>query len=219
MERAISRFANEIAKELNLDENSRDVIAYGIFAIINTFVSILLVIIFGKIFNVLVEALLICIIGSAFRKYSGGAHMTSPINCAILGTIICVTQAKIFLHVIMPVTTVNTLISLGLVVFIISYYLTFKMAPVDSPSKPIRKKEIKIRMKKRSILVLSAYLIISGAFIIAYTFIADKRLFAYLLCIYGGITWQTFTLTRVGHSTIIKIDTFLNQILSFRRRV
>ena len=53
------------------------------------------------------------------------------------------------------------IIILGVVIFIWSYYIIYKLAPVDSASKPIVKEEKRKRMKKGSIILLSVYLIIT----------------------------------------------------------
>lgn len=219
MEKLTNNIADKIAAELKLDNNSREVIAYGIFAIMNIAVSIIFVIIFGLLFRVMVEALIICFAGSLLRKYSGGAHASSPGTCVTIGTIICIGEALIFSFLIGPIITTNLLILIGIVVFTLSYYLIYKLAPVDSSAKPIKTEAKKIRMKKGSIFVLSIYIIITVVSVSIYIFFRDKKFLVYSLCLLGGVAWQTFTLTIVGHSAMNKIDTFLNQILKIIKGV
>ena len=216
MEKLTNNIALKISTELKLDNDSKEKIAYGMFALINIVLSIILVIIFGLIFHVAIEALTVCFTGSILRKYSGGAHASSPSNCAIIGTIICIGQALLFL--IGPVIAPVTVLILGIGIFSLAYYLLYKLAPVDSPSKPIKSKEKRSRMKKGSIIVLSAYIIIVMINAIFFISSRDRRFLVYPLCIYGGVAWQVFTLTHQGNSTLNKIDSFLNHILRIIKR-
>lgn len=213
MEKLTNNIAGKVAAELKLDNDNEEIIAYGMFALIHMVLSVVLIIIFGLIFRVTIEAIIVCFAGTILRKYSGGAHASSPGKCAAIGTIICIGQALLFLFLIGPVITPGLLLYLGIGIFILSYYFIYKLAPVDSPAKPIRTKEKKARMKKGSIFVLSAYIIIVMINIAMYSYFGDKRFLVYSLCIYGGVAWQIFTLTTPGHNAMNKIDTFLNKIL------
>ncbi|AGK98407.1 accessory gene regulator ArgB-like protein [Clostridium pasteurianum] len=217
MEKLTNNIANKVAAELKLDNNSREIIAYGMFALIHIALSIILVIIFGLMFHVTIEALIVCFSGSILRKYSGGAHASSPGKCATIGTIICIGQALLLLYLFGSVINLKLLLFLGIVIFVWSYYLIYKLAPIDSPAKPIKTKEKKIRMKKWSAFVLSTYMIIVVINVAIYIFFRDTRFLIYSLCIYGGTAWQIFTLTRVGHSTMNKIDAFSNHILIIKK--
>ena len=93
MEKLSNNIANKVASELTLDENNREVIAYGTFALIQMLLSITLVFLFGLLFHVAFEALIISFTGSILRKYSGGVHASSPGICTFIGTIVCVGQA------------------------------------------------------------------------------------------------------------------------------
>lgn len=212
MEKLTNNIAAKVVSELNLDKDNKEVIAYGIFAMIQIALSIILVIIFGLIFHVVIEALIICFAGSILRKYSGGAHAGSPGNCLFIGTVICVGPAMVFLYLISPFINMEMILCMGIMIFTGSYYLIYKLAPVDSAAKPIKRVEKKIRMKKGSIFILSIYLIITIINVAAYVYLRDRRFLVYSLCLYGGIGWQVFTLTKAGHITMNKMDSFFNQI-------
>jgi accessory gene regulator B len=217
MEKFCNNFASKIALELKLDKDRKEVIAYGTFAILQTILAIVFVIIFGLIFHVAVEALIVSFTASILRKYSGGAHASSPSKCVVIGTIICVGQAIIIKVAISPFANTGLLLIIGAIIFMMSYYLIYKLAPVDSLSKPIRNKEKRYRMKKGSIYVLNAYLILGLLNVVLYSYFGERGFAVYALCIYGGVIWQVFTLTKKGHIVVNKIDTFLNQILIVKR--
>jgi accessory gene regulator B len=218
IEKLTNSIAEKISVELGYDNDRKEVIAYGAFAFLQTILSIVLVIVFGLVFDVLTEALIVSFTISILRKYSGGVHASSPGICAIIGTGIAVVQALLILFVITPSINLKLSILLGLLTFAWSYYVICKLAPVDSVAKPIKTQKKRERMRKGSILVLDAYLIIVVLNIIISLLAHEKRFLVFSLCIYGGIAWQAFTLTRGGHLTLGKIDTFLNQILIYIRR-
>lgn len=214
MENLSNSIANKVATELNLDSDKKEVIAYGTFALLQTVTSILLVSVFGYLFHVTIEALIVMFTASILRKYSGGAHASSPGNCTIIGVIICIGQAII----ISSIGNFNIALILGLIVFAWAYYMVYKLVPVDNPAKPIKKEEKRKRMKKGSFIILSIYFI--GNLLLMMLFLSTKKVtfLIYALCIIGGIVWQVFTLTQVGHLILAKIDIFFKYLLNIRRR-
>lgn len=218
MERITSRIAEKVALELELDKDRKEVIAYGTFALIHMLFSIMLVALFGVVFGTAVEALIISFTASILRKYSGGVHAGTPGLCAIIGTVVCVGQGMIISYLLASVINFNWTMLLGAFTFTYSYYLVYKLAPVDSPAKPIKRQEKKERMRKGSIILLTVYLAIVIFGIGLYLYTKDKQFLVFSLCIYGGIAWQSFTLTKVGHKLFSIIDSFYNQILNLIRR-
>ena len=120
--------------------------------------------------------------------------------------------------IITPLINLRLVIFLGLISFSWSFYIIYKLSPVDSAAKPIKTQKKKELMRKTSILILCAYVVIVLLIIVMYLNSYNTRLLTFSLCIYGGIIWQSFTLTRVGHVTVWKIDAFFNKILTFIRR-
>lgn len=218
MEKIANDIADKVALELNLDNDRKEVIAYGTFALLQIIISIFLVSVLGWIFHVAFEALIVSFTVAILRKYSGGVHASSPNVCTFLGVVVCIGQAILFKLLVSLYRNLNLILILGVIIFTLSYYLIYKLAPVDSDKKPIRKKEKRQRMKKGSILVLNMYVIIVVFLIIIYLETSWIALLNYSLCLYGGLIWQVFTLTNLGHSLVGKIDKFLNYNLEFFRR-
>ncbi|MBX4264592.1 accessory gene regulator ArgB-like protein [Clostridium estertheticum] len=218
MEKISNNIANKVALELSLDEDNKEVIAYGAFALMQMFVSMIFVFLFGLLFNIAFEALIISFTAAILRKYSGGVHASSPGNCTFIGTIVSVGQAILISLLISFVANLKLIIILGVIVFIWSYYIIYKLAPVDSASKPIVKQEKKNRMKKGSIILLSVYLAITVFLILLYISSGEKKLIFYVLCLYSGMSWQIFTLIPLGHLLVGKADHLLNHIYIKERR-
>lgn len=211
MERLCKDIANKIAIELNLDNDNEEVIAYGTFAILHITLCIILVIVFGALFHVLLEALIISFTVSILRKYSGGVHASTPGICAAIGTFACVGLAEVAL-IISRFFSFWSLLILGIIIFITAYYIIYKLAPVDSPSKPIKKAEKRKRMKKACNMLLSFYLIIEIINIVVYFISGNRSFVVYSVCIYLGVIWQVSTLTNSGDLVLRKIDSFFYHI-------
>lgn len=203
--------AYRLRDELKLDDEKTDIIEYGIHAFIHMVMSVLLVVIFGWVFDVMVESLIISFTISIFRRSSGGAHASTSLNCAIIGVLISVLPSILFSKII---PNINYVIILGIIVFVISLVITYKLSPVDSSNKPIKKLEKIQRLKRASIITLIIYMLIIILNILLYILNGKKILLVYSISIYLGIAWQVFTLTKSGHYIINLIDTFLIKLFN-----
>ena len=90
IDKVCARLSNKIGRELQVSENEKAVIHYGLFAIIHTSISIAAIVLAGSLLGVLIPALILSVTTVILRKYSGGAHASSPESCAIIGVIISV---------------------------------------------------------------------------------------------------------------------------------
>lgn len=201
-----NKISNGITRELDLDEDKKAVVNYGIFAILHTALSVGFVIVFGAIFNVLIEALIITLTISILRKSAGGAHASSPGRCAFVGTVLSVGMAIVIKNMNLDI---NFIIVISILILIWAFMIVYKLAPVDSQSKPIRTEAKRKRLKKSSILILSVYLVIIVGNIICYYATRKVDLLVYSGCIHIGLLWQVFSLTKVGHKVLGKLDALL----------
>ena len=204
------RISDKVVTELNYNNDQRAVIQYGIFAMIQTAIAIFTSVLFGILLGVLVPSLIISFAAVILRKYSGGAHAQTPEGCVIIGTIVSVGGA---LGISCVPWNMKYIILLGIILFGIAYYIIWKLAPVDSAAKPIRKEEKKKMLKKRSIFILMIYYIMILVSLLFYANNSYKSLLLYIASIYVGVGWQVFTLTHTGHLVMKKIDLFLNKIM------
>ena len=85
---------------------------------------------------------------------------------------------------------------------------------MDSPNKPIKKQEKIKRLKRGSIIILSIYMIIVAINLSMFYIYKFNSLLVYCSCIYIGILWQVFTLTKYGHIIVNKIDFLLINIFN-----
>lgn len=214
IEKISNNLAYKIASTLNLDKDNQKIISYGAFSFLQTLWAILFVTIFGLIFGVLIEALIISFTASFLRKYSGGAHASSPNRCVMIGAIVF-SLLGIIINKTSPLLTIKLAALTGFVCFIFSYYIVYKSAPVDSSAKPIVKEKTKQRLKKSSILTLHSLIIMVTGLLGLYYKLGDKILLISAQCISIGTAWQSLTLTPIGHSLMESMDTFFKNIVTF----
>ena len=214
IEKICKNISDKLQSELNLDDDKKSIVEYGIFALFNMGISILLVALTGLLIGVIVESLIISFTGAILRKFSGGAHASTSISCSILGVIISVLPAKVIKY-----CTFNTyfIIIIGFFIFAISYFIIYRLAPVDSPNKPIKKLEKIKKLKKGSIIILTIYMVIVIFNIIIYYITKNNIFLVYSICIYVGTLWQVFTLTKLGHIIVNILDLILINILNILR--
>lgn len=203
IEQLCENISNYIATELNLEQDKKSVVNYGIFAFIHMIICIILVVIFGIIFNVMIEALIISFTASILRKSSGGVHASSPEKCVVIGTISTIIIALISKNLNL---SYNLNILFGALVFSFSYYIIYKLAPVDSISKPIKNIKKRNKLKKTSIKIIFIYLLISVVNIILYFLTENYVFLTYSMCVYMGVLWQVFSLTHIGHVILGKLN-------------
>ncbi|SCJ98909.1 putative accessory gene regulator protein [uncultured Clostridium sp.] len=203
VEKISKKISSSISKELEFDNEKEEVINYGIFAFIQMFISIILVGIVGIILGVFTEALLISFVTAILRKSSGGVHAGTPGSCNVIGTI-----ASIVMGFVAKFAEVNIygVALLGGIIFCIAYITIYRLAPVDSMTKPINSIAKRKRLKRSSLIIISIYLAIVvvnvGCFLVF-----DKKVFiTYTICIYLGVLWQVFSLTKFGHLVLKKLD-------------
>lgn len=173
--------SNVIAKELNYDEEKKEIIAYSIEYLILQILGFVPIIFLGYIFNVLAAALTAAIFGGVLRKFSGGAHFNSPNICLLFGAIVYTAIGKIAVEINkMPGFNFNFI----LILLIFSLLIVYRLAPVDSPAKPIHSKDFKRRLKLLSVVVVFISFIL--------ILIIDNQIFKISSAL--GIIYQTTTL-------------------------
>lgn len=203
VEKISKKISSSISKELEFDNEKEEVINYGIFAFIQMFISIIFVGIIGIILGVFKEALLVSFVTAILRKSSGGVHAGTPGSCNVIGTIASVVMGLVakFIDI-----NINETILLGGITFVIAYLIIYRLAPVDSVAKPIKTVAKRKRLKRSSLIIISIYFLIV-VFNIGYFLFSEKRAFiSYTVCIYFGVLWQVFSLTKTGHFILKKLD-------------
>lgn len=207
------QIAIKLGEKLGYEDEQINVLAYGLFSMVQTVFAIGVVIIIGMLFGVVIEAIIISFSIALLRKTSGGVHASSAERCICLGTFISVGGA-ILCKVFYSALSISELILIVSLVFIWNYYIIYRKAPVDSSRKPIKNIEKREKLKKRSLTVLTTYLIGVIGGMIMYLLMGKQRILLYVLCLVLGTVWQVFTLTEIGDKIVCYLDHLLIYIFS-----
>jgi accessory gene regulator B len=196
MEKLARRLAGNIARSLGYDREKESVKGYGLTAIIQVTVTVLLILLLGLLIRAPIEAMITCFSIMLYRKYSGGAHAHSAEFCTVFSVLFCAVAAVISKWLLTTIYNPIVMAVALVIIFGSSFIIVYQFAPVDSPNKPIRTEKKKKRMRRGSFIVLSVYLVLSVAFLIlSYTYDPYK---SYGISLLIGISWQTLTLTSLG---------------------
>lgn len=217
VEKISERIASEISKNISMDEDKEEVIAYGAFVLIQTILTIITIAIFGAVFHTLIEIILISTTAAILRKFSGGAHATKAINCILICLIVFGGLALIVKHFIINLNSIYLML-LILISFIFSFYIIYKYAPVGTANKPLKNKDTRIRLKRKSIMFAICVFIANIILLLVYSLTRQFFLLNIAVCISIGVVWQSLTLVSLGHKIIDLLDKVLGGTLKLMRR-
>ncbi|QGU95337.1 accessory regulator AgrB [Clostridium bovifaecis] len=211
-ERMSSAIGRKAKLALNIDGDAEKIIVYGAFNLLQTIWSIIWIIIIGLLFNVLYEALLFSIIISVLKKYSGGAHASSPSRCIVIGTAISIGVGMLINRYLCYLNE-TVLMAIGVFALGFGLLIVINRAPVDSAKKPIVNAKMKKRLKNSSIIVILIYILLASVMLILYSIYPKIIYSRTMLCISLGVLWQSITLTITGISFLNKVDFVLKYII------
>lgn len=210
LDKASNDIAIKLKNELNLDNDNYEIVKYGLYAFFHMILSIIIIGIFGAIFGVFLESLIISFAVAILRKSSGGVHASTELNCIIVGVMISVIPSLILVNI--EVNVINTVIFCALAFSIVTF-LIYKLAPVDTPNKPIKSQKKIKRLRRVSFITLGIYTILVFVSLYLGIKMESQNLLKYSLCISFGSLWQGLTLTKLGNIVLNIMDSLLINIL------
>lgn len=208
-ERIAAKIGENARTVLKVDEKKEKIIVYGAIGLLQILWSILWTILIGIIFGVVYEALLFSIIVGMLKRYSGGAHASSPGRCIVIG-VTAATVSGLLIHLLTSKQAVDFIIILGVLCFSTSFFIIAKKAPVDSSSKPIRSAKMRQRLNYTSKVILICYIIIMLSLLVFYKVSSNEWYLSIYMCVGLGTLWQAITLTKCGIKILNKVDFILN---------
>ena len=203
MERLAKNIAANIGEELQYSSEETAVVAYGLIGIFQMFIIFFALSLIGFIGGFWIEGIIIFFLVGFLRKSVGGAHSETFTGCVIYSVFFISLMAFLSHYLINP----NLLffhIAFSCLSFGLSYLVVYKKAPVDSPNKPIHKKEKIRRLRIGAFITLTIYFI---AVAVLYYFSGkDLRFSGYAISVTMAVLWQIFMLTGPGHKFMQVID-------------
>lgn len=217
IEKISENVAIKISKNISMDQDKKEVIAYGTFVLLQTIISIISIAVFGITFNVFAEIIIISTSAAILRKLSGGAHATAAINCILISMIIFGALSILVKNVIMKFNFVY-LIVIIIIGFLFVFYIMYKYSPVGTTNKPLKNESTRKRLKRKSINFVISSLITNVILIVLYLYIKQAFLINIAICITVGVVWQSITLVSLGHKIIDLLDKALGGTIKIIRR-
>jgi accessory gene regulator B len=204
------KIAEKIALQLDYDDDRKAVVAYGLIAILQMATIFIIITIIGILFDFWYECMIIFMGVGIIRKSTGGAHSKTMNGCIII-SVLSVTMLSAISRYLLCLP-INTFVNLGISVFIfmISFFIFYLRVPVDSPNKPIVKKDKIRRLRKQSYFLLFVFFLLTAIFIELAS--AYNRFYSLATSVRLMILWQVFTLTETGILLLKKVDSKVNWI-------
>jgi len=193
-----------VCESLNITGEKREVIEYGMIALVQTIIFVFGVVLIGIFTGTALAALTICLTTSILRKYSGGVHVSSLNICTIIGVAFCFLASVLIQYVLDGWISLFWLSIVTTICYTLAFIVIYLKAPVDSENKPIKTSKKKKRLCKSCYIILTTYALITIILIyLSYEFNFSTT---YVLCILFGLMWQILTLTKTGSIIIGGLD-------------
>ncbi len=156
-----SKISDLLIRKSVIDSEDQELYVYGFFILLSQILYFIIAVIFGIIFNVLLQSVVFYIAFQFIRKYAGGYHASTEGRCEIMSAL------SILVCIVM--IWLSRSYDFSLLLFCISLVAVLVIAvlcPLDTPEKPLSNKELKY-FRKISWLIL---FIIAALIVVSYIF-------------------------------------------------
>lgn len=188
-----------LARELKLQEDQREIIEYGLYSLVYTSLSLIGALLLAALFDLLRETVIIISVIMLYRKVSGGAHVTSPHGCLIVGTMAIIMLAYL------TRLWAPQYAAVPLVVFLpvcIAGYLAYLYVPAAVPQKPITSPA-----QIRTLRLLSFSLVCFWGLLGLIVLLQQAKIWLYYYFAGNlGLLWQSFLLTPPGYRLLAALS-------------
>ncbi len=195
MKNPLYSLAHTIAQSQSMDEEQEAVIRYGMGATFQFFTILVLSMFFGWLTGTVMQSLIIYLAVGTLRRFTGGAHGSSMLQCIIVSVSSILVMALLSRYILAGYLSPVMGTVVCIVFYIISLTIVYLKAPVDSPNKPIKNPEKIKRLRRQSLTFLAA----AAAACIVLLSLAIVRDSRYLLslgfAVCLSLLWQAVNLT------------------------
>ena len=197
--------------KLQLDEEKRDVIRYGLIGLLQVITLFLFITLIGVITGTLYESYIVFFTVGYLRKSTGGAHSSTMWGCntvSVLSISLLAVSSRYLLG--MPIEPILNYGS-SVLLFITGLLIFIKYVPIDSPNKPIASPEKIKRLRRESFMKLLLFFLLTLIAINRANI--EVRFYSISMSIRLAIVWQIITLTKTGSALLLKVDRSVNALL------
>lgn len=132
-----------------INNTERELYSYGFFILLSQILYFILTVIFGVLFNIVLESIIFYVVFQFIRTNAGGIHASSELRCEVATTLSlfsCLGIVKLC-----DLYNIKTVI---IFLTIVAAVLISLLCPLDTPEKPLNPKEKKYFRKKSWIILL-----------------------------------------------------------------
>ncbi|OAT87052.1 accessory gene regulator ArgB-like protein [Desulfotomaculum copahuensis] len=196
------RFTGRLGEKLSRSADEMEIASYGLQMLALTAADLIAVLLVGWLLGCLTETLAVLLVAGLLRSFSGGAHSNSPLRCLIFGALAVPALGKIAATgaPLLPSAVLMAVITVGLLV---SLPVVWRLAPVDSPAKPITSPH-----HRRNLHHLSVAGVVAVALLQSIMLLNQRP--DLILAMEFGLLWQVFSLTTTGHRLLARLDRLLS---------
>ena len=213
IEKVSLNLSTKLGNILDKDEEEKSVLNYGLFIIIHTIIGIIITILVGLITGMVIEISLITITSALFKRYTGGVHASTPEVCLTIGVIFSLILSILARFIVINID-INSIVLVGMVIIIFTYYMIYSKCPVSSKNKPLKNEKNRKSLKKKAIILLNIYIILFIMLYITYHTLNTSTIKPVIVSFILGIFLQSIVLTNIGTKFIELLDkVFVKKIL------
>ena len=152
------RITNYLICKNTIEDDNREIYQYGLEQFLSTALNILTTLVLGIIFGKIYQSLVFVVAFMVLRSYSGGYHASTSVRCYIFSVISITAGLSV-----MKFVEINRLVCLGLL--ILSSVIILVLSPIGTANKPLDEIE-KIIYKKKVVFVWSIEVCVALLFIV-----------------------------------------------------
>ncbi len=194
MSKLMQNFAQKISRETRY--NDAGVILFGLQSFMGLIFNYAALALLAFILQVFPHAILAALASSSLRIFSGGSHSSSPLRCAVFGTLVFLILGRIAVTLSFFTSTAFFL-SLGISIAVLATAAIFKYGYATTHKKPLNSYAHGRKLRSMAITVLFAWLAV--ILYLSYFHIMSLQSRVFMASALTGIAWHTFCLTPWGH--------------------
>ena len=206
MENLARSIANKISKKLGYDDEKTAVIAYGLIGLFQFIIILCACALIGLVFGFFWEAMIIFWGAGLLRRVMGGAHSSGFYSCLFI-SVVCICILAYICSLIKVYSDSFYFLLAYLVIYAAAFVIVYKLAPVESPNKPIKESK-RVRLRKKALMTLGIFAILTVAQWIINNLWDFKFYISCALTV--SVMWQTFLLLPAGKAFVSAADRIFN---------
>lgn len=159
-----AKLADALCDNHIIKEENKEIIVYGIDALLSTLINVVIVVGLGLILKLFLPTVVFLISFAVLRVFAGGYHAKTRIGCT--ASFLTIYLAGMTLQQYTPDIFVKP-VTIGLAA--ISFASVFILAPVEHPNRPYQGNDYQVfKRMSRIIVILQTLLVIAGTFFMGY---------------------------------------------------